>query len=87
MTDFTYEYQLLNRLLDDCENYLNNRFFTRNIWGITVPEHMAKMYELWQILPLSLKPEWLTWEQLEEINSAMFKNQPTNKTKGMKNDL
>lgn len=68
---FTFEYMLLNRCQCDCEYFLG--FGNRNekyLWGQNVSTHIAKMKELWNLLPE--KPEWLSMEEIECYEKAMI---------------
>lgn len=67
---FKYEYMLLARLQMDCDYYLGNGGrHAKHLWAPTEVEHIAKMKELWHLLPE--KPEWLTIEQIEQYELDM----------------
>ena len=72
--DFAFEYQLLERCKQDCEYFLwyGNRQ-RKYLWGGTVEAHIAKMRELFLILPE--KPEWLTVEDINLYEIAMLNPQ------------
>lgn len=71
-TEKTYEseYQLLDRLRTDCEYFLSagNRE-TKKLWAGSVEEQIAKMRELYHMLPE--KPEWLTEQDIERYEKLM----------------
>ena len=69
-TDATFNYQLLSRLQQDCEYYLGhgNRA-KKHLWAGDEAEQIAKMKEIYAILPE--KPEWITLEQIAQYEAAM----------------
>lgn len=68
--DFTTEYQLLDRLRSDCEYFLGNgRGAEKYLWAGNIDAQIAKMRELYDILPQ--KPEWLTAEDITRYEDAM----------------
>ena len=69
-----YEYQLLDRLRTDCEYFLGagNRA-TKNLYTGNVEEQIAKMRELYNILPE--KPEWLTEQDIDRYEKLMTTEQ------------
>lgn len=75
-TEKTYEseYQLLDRLRTDCEYFLSygNRA-TKNLYTGNVEEQIAKMRELYNILPE--KPEWLTEQDIDRYEKLMTAEQ------------
>lgn len=68
------EYQLLDRLRTDCEYFLSygNRA-TKNLYTGNVEEQIAKMRELYNILPE--KPEWLTEQDIDRYEKLMTAEQ------------
>lgn len=65
-----FEYQLLARLVQDCEYFLNWGFRNeKRLWGLTVPGHIAHMKKLYKELPI--KPEWLKYEEILAYEKAM----------------
>ena len=66
----SYRYQMLDRFRMDCKYYLGyGRRNPQNLWAGNVKEHIEIMKALWN--SFSEKPEWLTWEQIEEFETAM----------------
>jgi hypothetical protein len=69
-SNMKFEYQLLGRLQQDCEYYLNygNRA-KKHLWAGDEAEQIAKMKELYDGLPV--KPEFITIEQICDYEKAM----------------
>lgn len=69
--DYKFEYMLLSRLESDCKYFLGNgNRYEKGLWAGSVEGQIAKMKELWNLLPE--KPEWLTLEQIEEYEKQMM---------------
>lgn len=72
---FQFTYMMLSRLQSDCIGYLSStdcRFRNpKNIWGKNVPDHIAKMKELWNKIPEDIKPEWLSWDDILRYEREM----------------
>lgn len=69
--DYKFEYMLLGRLESDCKYFLGNgNRYEKDLWAGSVEKQIAKMKELWNLLPE--KPEWLTLEQIEEYEKQMM---------------
>jgi hypothetical protein len=67
---FKFEYQLLDRCKQDCKYYLGNgNRQSKYLWGITVEGHIAKMRELYALLPE--KPEWLSERDIDRYEEQM----------------
>ena len=58
-------YSLLSRMQSDCEYFLGhgNRS-VKHLWGLTIDAHIRYMKILYLVLPISLKPEWLTMNDI-----------------------
>jgi hypothetical protein len=69
----SFNYSMLDRLKMDCEYYLGygNRN-AKHLWASTEAEHIAYMKKLWNGFPADAKPEWLTFEQIEEYERQML---------------
>ena len=68
--DFSYEYQLLDRLRTDCEYFLGEgQRNKKHLWAGSVYAQIAKMRELYDALPE--KPEWLTAEAISDYEDRM----------------
>lgn len=65
-----YLYQLLDRLRTDCEYYLGNgNHHPQALWAGNEQGQIDKMREIWN--QLEEKPEWLTWEDINEYAAKM----------------
>lgn len=65
-----FNYQLLDRCRCDCEYYLGNgNRDEKHLWAGNVKDHIQKMKELYNILPV--KPEWLSMEKIIEYERLM----------------
>jgi len=72
--DYKFNYQLLSRLQQDCEYFLNNgQRNTKHLWGMTVQNHIAEMYKQYDLLPE--KPVWLTRERILEYERQMLQEE------------
>lgn len=68
--DYSFEYQLLDRLRLDCDYYLGNGHRNPdNLWAKNVTEQIEKMRELYKILPL--EPEWLSMSDISNYEKLM----------------
>lgn len=68
--DYSFEYQLLDRLRSDCEYFLGaGGRHEKCLWAGTVSEQISKMRELYSLLPE--KPEWLTEEKIDSYAQQM----------------
>lgn len=71
--DNKFNYMLLNRWQSDCEYFLGYGCGSENILpSKSVEEHILNMKELWKKLPV--KPEWLSYEQIEQYEKDMLEN-------------
>ncbi len=68
--DFSFDYQLLARLQQDCEYYLGyGAGHSKHLWAQSVDAQIEKMKKLWHKVPL--KPEWLSLDQIESYEQKM----------------
>ena len=70
MADNRFSYMMLDRLKSDCEYYLG--YGGRNkksLWAHDEQAQIDKMRELYD--SLTIKPEWLTMEQIDEYAARM----------------
>lgn len=77
MKQYQFEYMMLGRLIEDCRaffgdgrgdessdcRYKNECF----IWGGNIKRLIFRMKDLWNQIPEDIKPEWMTWEEVEEF--------------------
>ena len=70
--DTRFRYQLLSRMQGDCEYYLGNGDrYANHLWAGNEVEQIAAMKALWNSFSEKDKPEWLTWEQIEQYEAEM----------------
>jgi hypothetical protein len=72
----TFRYQMLSRLKQDCEYYLNygNRA-KKHLWAGDEAEQILMMKELWKSFKEDGKPEWLTWEEVLAYEKGLIGGQ------------
>jgi hypothetical protein len=71
--DNSFNYRMLGRLQSDCEYFLNhgNRSLN-NLYYHDVEKHIAEMKKLWNGFPEDKKPEWLSYEEIENYEKEML---------------
>ena len=68
---YEHEYRLLSRCKQDCEYFLGyGGRCDKHLWAGNPKDHIAKMRELYSIVPE--KPEWLSLEQIDEYERRML---------------
>ena len=69
MENWKHEYMMLSRYQSDMEYYLGhgNRCEKHLYFG-NFKEHIEEMFKLWEELPV--KPEWLTFEKLNQYKNS-----------------
>lgn len=68
-------YRLLSRLRSDCEYFLNEgQHAEKHLWAGSVEKQIAKMRELYQLLPE--KPEWITEQDIDRYEQQMTEAEP-----------
>lgn len=66
---------MLSRLQSDCEYFLNYGFGSVNVLpSKNIEEHISHMKKIWNELPE--KPQWLSWENIDEYNKNMLAKNP-----------
>lgn len=67
-----FNYQMLGRLKSDCDYYLGygNRN-KKHLWALDESEHIQEMKKLYNSFDDNKKPEWLTWNDILNYESAM----------------
>ena len=69
--DTKFYYQFLDRLRSDCAYYLGNGGrYREHLWTGNEYEQIELMRAVFKVLPMP--PEWLTWEQIDEIAKKML---------------
>ena len=77
MKQYQFQYMMLGRLISDCRaffgdgredessdcRYKNECF----IWGKDIKVLVVEIKKLWHQIPEDIKPEWMTWEEVEEF--------------------
>ena len=67
-----FRYMLLSRMQSDCKYFLGNGNHSDNcLWGGNVKDHIRYMKALWESFSDNDKPEWLTYEELENYEKQM----------------
>lgn len=61
----SFRYQLLYRLMMDCECFLNNGDGNKNLWAHEPLKHIEYMKAIWDSFPKSGKPTWLKKKTLD----------------------
>lgn len=65
--DFKFTYMMLSRLQHDMDYYLGCGNRSNNALYYANPEeHIAEMRKLFESLPAAGKPEWLTWNDIND---------------------
>lgn len=68
--DYSSEYRLLDRLRADCEYFLGEgQRNTKHLWAESVSGQIAKMRQLYDLLPEA--PEWLTKDLIDSYEERM----------------
>lgn len=65
-------YRLLSRMQSDCDYYLGNGGkHAKHLWANDEEEHIKDMISLWNSFSADEKPEWLTYEELNDYSIAL----------------
>lgn len=67
-----FRYMMLSRMKMDCDYYLG--YGNRNamqLWACDEKKQIEDMKDIWNTFPEEDKPEWLTWEELNEYARKM----------------
>lgn len=68
-----FRYQFLSRLQSDCNYFLGNGGrYEKFLWAQNVSDQIALMREYWHSFSESEKPEWLTLEEIGELEKNML---------------
>ena len=77
MKQYQFQYMMLGRLIGDCRGFFGNgreadsddcRYKNECfIWGKSIKVLVAEVKKLWLQIPEDIKPEWMTWEEVEEF--------------------
>ena len=63
------KYRLLDRMIQDCDYYLNGNKHPKHLWSGSVEQHIKDMKTLYN--SLEEKPEWLSMEDIENYEKQM----------------
>ena len=67
----TFHYMFLSRLKSDCEYFLGYGNGSENVLpSKNIEKHISLMKETWEKLPV--KPEWLSYEEIEDYERRML---------------
>lgn len=71
--DMRFRYSMLGRLQSDCDYFLGNGDgYEGHLWAHSVEAQIKEMRERWNSFEEDEKPEWLTWEQIDEYEKQML---------------
>jgi len=72
----SYDYQLLGRLIADCEYYLGHGH--RNaatLWALNEEDQIAKMKEIYKNLPYDCKPVFVDYQMILDYEKQIIKKE------------
>ena len=80
--DVTFRYQMLGRLISDCDYYLSCPKPTSDVlWGNEEEKQIHLIQTLYDSFSEEEKPEWITQEEIDEYTERMeqfkYKNNRT----------
>lgn len=68
-SDDTFRYMMLDRLRSDSWYYIKTSHHLKSLYFHDTKKHVDAMKAIWNSLPV--KPEWLTMEDITEIEDKM----------------
>lgn len=72
-SDMRFRYQMLSRLKADCDYFLGNgNGYEGHLLAKNVEDQIKEMRKRWNEFEEDEKPEWLTWEQIDEYEQKML---------------
>lgn len=72
MKDYSYKYQLISRLEQDCKYYLGNGNRNKKyLWAGDEKAQIEKMKELYKNFPILKKPKWLSMRKIRKYARLM----------------
>ena len=72
-TDETFRYMLLDRMRADCDYYIGNgNGHNKYLWGGDVKTQIAYMRALYNSFPNDKKPEWLSFDDIDDYELKML---------------
>lgn len=67
-----FDYMMLSRYKSDCEYYLGNgNRYAGHLYFKDPNKHIEEMEKLYNSFPNEEKPEWLTWEDIQNYKAQM----------------
>ena len=69
--DEQFRYMLLDRMKTDCHYYLQSSGHPKCLWANNEYKQIAYMKAIWNSFPEDGKPEWLTMQQIEQLEREM----------------
>lgn len=82
MKQYQFQYMMLGRLSEDCRAFFGNGRGDESadcryknecfIWGKDIKVLVSEVKKLWDEIPEDLKPEWVTWKEIEEFEKKVF---------------
>lgn len=76
--DYSFDYQLLDRLRSDCRYYLDGHRNPDLLWAGSVEEQIKEMRKLYNSFPSDKKPLWITEEDINHFEAEMLKDNNIN---------
>lgn len=76
--DYSFDYQLLDRLRLDCRYYLDGHRNPDLLWAGSVGEQIKEMRKLYNSFPSDKKPQWITGEDINHFEAEMLKDNNIN---------
>lgn len=76
--DYSFDYQLLDRLRSDCRYYLDGHRNPDLLWAGSVEEQIKEMRKLYNSFPSGKKPQWITEEDINHFEAEMLKDNNIN---------
>lgn len=69
---YKFNYMMLGRLQADVKYFLGyGGGNVKHLYYDTIDEHIGEMKRLWNNFPNELKPEWLSYDEIEEYETQM----------------
>ena len=76
--DYSFDYQLLDRLRSDCRYYLDGHRNPDLLWAGSVEEQIKEMRKLYNSFPSDKKPQWITEEDINHFEVEMLNDNNIN---------
>ena len=68
-----FRYMMLDRLRQDCTYFLGYGGRNSNsLWAGNVPDQIQTMKDIWNTFAKEDTPEWLTWDDILELERKML---------------